>query len=97
METTIFDSAFFGYKNLPDSVEVDGMKLIPIKTIQRFSAGLIRNICKIVNIPIHRPVKGLICIEEKYAQFIRTMDIVEYIQTGYLAPCVSTAYSKYFS
>ncbi len=97
METSIFDSAFFGYKNLPDSVEVDGMKLIPIKKIKRFSAEFIRNICKILNIQLHRPVKGLICIEEQYAHFIRNVSVEDYIQTGYLTPCITNAYSEYFS
>jgi hypothetical protein len=82
MNTPIFDSAFFGYSNLPDSLEIDDRKLIPIKTLKLkyedhsmvsscnlFSVSTIRTICQVLNIQLHRPVKGLYCLEEKYCKF----------------------------
>ena len=68
MNTEIFDTAFFGYSNLPDSIEFENRKLIPIKTLKG-SAMFIRQICKIVGIQVYRPVKGLYCIEESDCRF----------------------------
>lgn len=80
MNTEIFHSAFFGYENLPDSIELENRKLIPIKALKlryekncmrsdHFGATCIRQICKIVGIQVHRPVKGLYCIEENDCKF----------------------------
>lgn len=68
MNTEIFDTAFFGYSNLPDSIELEDRKLIPIKTLKG-SAMFIRQICKFVGIQVYRPVKGLYCIEEQDCKF----------------------------
>ena len=35
MNNEVFDTAFFGYKNLPDSIELENRKLIPIKTLKK--------------------------------------------------------------
>jgi len=64
----MFDTAFFGYSELPDSIELDDRKLIPIKTFQH-GAIFTRSICKVVGIQLHRPVKGLYCIEENDCKF----------------------------
>jgi hypothetical protein len=106
MNSNIFDSSFFGYSNLPDSIELDDRKLIPIKCLKLnyeansmstscglFSVSKIKTICSFVGIELHRPVKGLYCIEESHtkffdylyqlrennqlANFIRMRDIVE--------------------
>ena len=61
MNTEIFDTAFFGYQNLPDLIELNDRKLIPIKTLKG-SAMFIRQISKFVGIQVYRPVKGLYCI-----------------------------------
>lgn len=68
MNSEIFDTAFFGYSNLPDSIELEDRKLIPIKTLKG-SAMFIRQICKFVGIQVYRPVKGLYCIEEQDCRF----------------------------
>jgi hypothetical protein len=82
MNTAIFDSSFFGYKNLPDSIELNDNKLIPIKVLKLryedhsmvsscnlFSVSTIKSICTILGIELHRPVKGLYCIGENYVRF----------------------------
>jgi hypothetical protein len=82
MNTSIFDSSFFGYNNLPDSIEIDEHKLIPIKALKLryedhsmvsscnlFSVSTIRSICSFLGIQLHRPVKGLYCVEETYVRF----------------------------
>ena len=82
MNTEIFDSSFFGYQNLPDSIELNDSKLIPIKVLKLryedhsmvsscnlFSVSTIKSICTILGIELHRPVKGLYCIEENYVRF----------------------------
>ena len=82
MNTEIFDSCFFGYQNLPDSIELNDSKLIPIKVLKLryedhsmvsscnlFSVSTIKSICTILGIELHRPVKGLYCIEENYVRF----------------------------
>jgi len=73
----MFDTAFFGYSELPDSIELENRKLIPIKTLNQ-SACFIRSVCKIVGIQLHRPVKGLYCIEEddfKFFDYIRKLQV----------------------
>jgi len=82
MNTAIFDSSFFGYQNLPDSIELNDNKLIPIKVLKLryedhsmvsscnlFSVSNIRSICAFLGIELHRPVKGLYCVEENYVRF----------------------------
>ena len=82
MNTSIFDSSFFGYNNLPDSIEIDDQKLIPIKGLKLryedhsmvsscnlFSVSSIKSICSFLDIQLHRPVKGLYCVEESYVRF----------------------------
>jgi len=34
MNTNVFDSSFFGYTNLPDSIELENRKLIPVKALK---------------------------------------------------------------
>ena len=82
MNTAIFDSAFFGYQNLPDSIELDGSKLIPIKTLNIFKKGthFVQYACKVLKIQIHRPIKGLLCVEDQYAQ------VLEYLYMNYSNP-----------
>ncbi len=82
MNTSIIDSAFFGYNNLPDSIEIDDQKLIPIKALKLryeensmvsscnlFSVSTIKSICTFLGIKLHRPVKGLYCVEDSYVRF----------------------------
>lgn len=82
MNTNVFDSSFFGYTNLPDSIELENRKLIPVKALKLkyedhsmvsscnfFSVSSIRSICSFVGIELYRPVKGLYCVEESYVQF----------------------------
>ena len=82
MNTSIFDSSFFGYTNLPDSIELDDKKLVPIKALKLkyedhsmisscnlFSVSTIRSICQRIGIELHRPVKGLYCVEDSYCRF----------------------------
>ena len=80
MNTEIFHPAFFGYNNLPDSIELENRKLIPVKALRlkyhgmsqsngAFSVENIRTLCKILGIELHRPVRGLYCIEEHYLKF----------------------------
>jgi hypothetical protein len=82
MNSNIFDSSFFGYSNVPDSIELDDRKLIPIKSLKLkyedhsmaysgnlFSVSTIKSICSIIGIELYRPVKGLYCIEEQYCKF----------------------------
>ena len=82
MNSNIFDSSFFGYSNLPDSIELNDRKLVPIKSLKLkyedhsmvfsgnlFSVSTIKSICSIIGIELHRPVKGLYCIEECYCKF----------------------------
>ena len=77
MNTEVFDTAFFGYSNLPDSIELENRKLIPIKTLKG-SAMFIRQICKIVGIQVYRPVKGLYCIEENDCRFFDYLNHLNY-------------------
>lgn len=82
MNSNIFDSSFFGYSNVPDSIEFNEHKLIPIKSLKLkyedhsmssscnlFSVSKIKTICSIIGIQLYRPVKGLYCIEESYTKF----------------------------
>jgi hypothetical protein len=80
----IFHPAFFGYKNLPDSIEIENCKLIPVKTLRLkyqgtsssdgvFCVKNIRSLCKFLEIQLHRPVRGLYCIEERYLKFFNTL------------------------
>jgi hypothetical protein len=82
MNSTIFDSAFFGYTEMPDLIEIGERKLIPVKSLKLkyenhsmvfsgnlFSVSTIKSICSLIGIELHRPVKGLYCIEEKYCKF----------------------------
>lgn len=82
MNSNIFDSSFFGYTNLPDSIQLNDSKLIPIKFLKLkyedhsmssscnlFSVSTIKVICSFLGIQLHRPVKGLYCIEECYCNF----------------------------
>lgn len=79
-QTSFVDCAFFGYQDLPDSIELNDRKLIPIKSLKLkyernsmsggvFAVQNIRIMCRILNIPLQRPVKGLYCLEEKYSKF----------------------------
>jgi len=80
MNTAIFESAFFGYSNLPDSIELNDRKLIPIKTLNVFQRGthFVQYACKLLKIEIHRPVKGLLCVEDQCAQ------VLEYLHQNYV-------------
>lgn len=80
MNAAIFESAFFGYQNLPDSIELNDRKLIPIKTLNVFQRGthFVQYACKLLKIEIHRPVKGLLCVEDQYAQ------VLEYLYQNYV-------------
>ena len=80
MNNVIFDSAFFGYSNLPTSIEVDNRKLVPIKTLNLFSKGthFVQYACKLLKIKIYRPVKGLLCVEEQYVQ------VLDYLYENYV-------------
>jgi hypothetical protein len=80
MTSSAFDCAFFGYQDLPDSIELNDRKLIPIKTLKlkyegnsmsggEFSVSCIKSMCDVLNIPLERPIKGLYCLEEKYCKF----------------------------
>lgn len=82
MNSNIFDSSFFGYSNLPDSIELDDRKLIPVKSLKLryedhsmvfsgnlFSVSTIKSICSMIGIELHRPMKGLYCIEEQDCKF----------------------------
>lgn len=82
MNNFIFDSSFFGYENLPDCIELESRKLIPIKALKLkyedhsmvsscnlFSVSTIKCICSFIGIQLYRPVKGLYCIEESYVPF----------------------------
>jgi hypothetical protein len=84
MNTEIFHPAFFGYSNLPDSIEFNGQKLVPIKAIRvkyqgksqssgAFNIENIRCLCDFLEIELHRPVRGLYCIEECYANFFEQL------------------------
>ena len=79
----IFYPAFFGYTNLPDSIEIGNRKLIPVKSLclkyhgtitnglrnDNFSCGNIRTLCRELEIQLHRPIRGLYCVEERYLKF----------------------------
>ena len=79
----IFHPAFFGYNNLPDSIEIENCKLIPIKTLRLkyhgtdksgvFCVENIRSLCKFLEIQLHRPVRGFYCIEERYLKFFDSL------------------------
>jgi hypothetical protein len=101
MNSNIFDSSFFGYSNVPDSIELDDRKLIPIKSLKLkyedhsmaysgklFSVSTIKTICWLTAIEVHRPIKGLYCVEEEDAKFFdylyelrRTNVIHDYIDS----------------
>jgi hypothetical protein len=80
LNNEIFHLAFFGYKNLPNSIEIENRKLIPVKALRlkyqgasnsdgAFCVKNIRALCKFLEIQLHRPVRGLYCIEEHYLKF----------------------------
>ena len=81
MDTNIFESAFFGWKNLPTMIEYQGRKLIPLKTLKLknggkpthhnglFSVSEMRRICERVGITLYRPTLGLYCISEDECSF----------------------------
>lgn len=97
MNTEIFDSSFFGYTNLPDSIELGNRKLVPIKVLKlkyegnSMSGGVfavceIRHLCEYLNIQLYRPVKGLYCIEDSYVRFFDYLHqlILDGLISGYL-------------
>ena len=79
--TSFSDSAFFGYDNLPNSIEFNGCKLIPFKSLKikyeknKMSCDILggawtmRLYCKMLGIQTYRPMKGLWCVEEKDSKF----------------------------
>jgi hypothetical protein len=82
INSNIFDSAFFGYSDLPELIEIGQFKLIPIKSMKLkyenhsmvysgnlFSVSNIKRICNFIGIQLYRPVKGLYCVEERYYKF----------------------------
>ena len=93
MTTAPFDVSFFGYTDLPSSLQFDDQqKLIPVKSLKLkyeknsmnsscdlFSVPNIRWICTFLGIQLHRPVKGLYCIEESYVRFF---DHLHYLLTN---------------
>jgi len=84
LDNEIFHPAFFGYENLPNSIEIENRKLIPVKALRlkyqgtsnsdgAFCVKNIRALCKFLKIQLHRPVRGLYCIEERYQKFFNTL------------------------
>lgn len=81
MTTNIFNSAFFGWKDLPNLIEYQGKKLIPLKALKlknggnaTYQSGLfdvssMRRICEMVGITLYRPVLGLYCISDNECNF----------------------------
>ena len=76
----MFDTAFFGYSDLPDCIELEGKSYVPLKAIRvkyhgtrsketPFDIENLKALCKVLGIHIYRPVKGLYCIEQFYAKF----------------------------
>ena len=76
----MFDTAFFGYSDLPDCIEIEGKSYVPLKAIRvkyhgthpketPFDVENLKMICKVLGINIYRPVKGLYCVEKLYAKF----------------------------
>jgi hypothetical protein len=76
----MFDTAFFGYSDLPDCIEIEGKSYVPLKAIRvkyhgtytkktPFDVENLKMICKVLGINIYRPVKGLYCVEKLYAEF----------------------------
>jgi hypothetical protein len=80
----MFDTAFFGYSELPDLIELEGKELIPLKAIRLkynkcgrkhyFSVKNLHSLCKFLGIKLHRPVKGLYCVEKIYIQFFEKLN-----------------------
>ena len=76
----MFDTAFFGYSDLPDYIELEGKSYVPLKAIRvkyhgtrskvtPFDVENLKALCKFLRIDIYRPVKGLYCIEQLHAKF----------------------------
>ena len=75
----MFDTAFFGYSDLPDLIDVNGKELVPLKSIRLkyhgtsqktpFDVSNLRYLCSLLGIKLHRPVRGLYCIEKCYSYF----------------------------
>jgi hypothetical protein len=88
MNDQIFDSAFFGWSNLPESIVIEGENLIPVKVLKlkckSLDVNLIRNVCKFVGIQLHRPVKGLYCIKEEDSKFFSFLDRAINLNLNYL-------------
>lgn len=84
----MFDTAFFGYSDLPDLIDLNGKELVPLKSIRQkyhgtsqstpFNVSNLRDLCNFLNIKLHRPVKGLYCVEKCYSQFF------DYLHSFYL-------------
>jgi hypothetical protein len=90
MTASLFDTSFFGYTDLPGSLELNDRKLVPVKFLKLkyednsmtggfFSVWGIKSICNSLKIELHRPVKGLYCIEESYVRFF---DHLHYLLTN---------------
>ena len=80
----MFDTAFFGYSDLPDCIEIEGKSYVPLKAIRvkyhgthpketPFDVENLKMLCKVLRINIYRPVKGLYCIEKLYAEFFDSL------------------------
>ena len=80
----MFDTAFFGYSDLPDCIEIEGKSYVPLKAIRLkyhgtrsketpFDVVNLRTICKVLGIGIYRPIKGLYCVDKLYSKFFDTL------------------------
>ena len=101
----MFDTAFFGYTDLPDQIDLDGKELVPLKSIRTkyhgtsqqtpFDVSNLRHLCKVLEIELHRPVKGLYCVEKIYANFfdfLYSFYVKEVTKIGFVG---STYYYNY--
>ena len=80
MKEFLTNSAVFGWKNLPDELVFNGMKMIPLKKYKLrhvdakngggVSVSNLRNVCRILNIEVFRPIMGLYCIRVEDCKFL---------------------------
>jgi hypothetical protein len=95
----MFDTAFFGYSDLPDMIDLNGKELVPLKSIRLkyhgtsqqtpFDVSNLRHLCNVLGIELHRPVKGLYCIEKCYSQFfdfLYSFYVKEVTSIGFYGP-----------
>jgi len=111
MDTNIFESAFFGWKNLPNMIEYQEKKLIPLKTLKLknggnathhdglFSVSEMKSICKKVGITVYRPIVGLYCISKDDCDFFSYLHdyLKSLIDGNYKGDGCSDSYAIYCS